>query len=422
MTTLVLALSVLLGPPPACLQQPEGWAETTFHRIYLRNGNFIDGRVIKDTSAEVIVLLKSGEMAVRRDQVDRVELIRMRSYNEKPLVLTPPKASANPADSGGNPNAPSPVVDTPEGIRKRVDMILFKYKSTRKSPDDEIPLRELRPLGEEGAVYLAASAPKFDVQSQEAIAAALIQLKPTAKVIEVLSQLLSNENPRTRGLALTVLGASSSEDDKARYAVPLLRDPDARVRALALSALGSAQDRGLFQTVGDLCGDPENDVRTRAIRIVKTLAEKHGLKDDLGRILASNLNSSHPGVRSDSASTLGALSNPGAWKDLAPLLNDPEPTVRAATAQALMTLSAPESADAVASAIRREDDHWTRVYLAGAAMRLRAGAAVDPLLAWLSDPDEETRKLAASTLQGITGQTFGLDRDRWEAWWAANRR
>jgi HEAT repeat protein len=421
MNSILVAVSLFLGTPAAALQQ-EGWSETSFHRIYLRNGNFIDGRVISDKPNEVILLLKSGEMGIRRDQIDRVELVKMKSWNEKNIVLTPPTnpTSTNPT---ANPNnVATPVVDTPEAVRKKVDMIVFRYKNTRKTPEDTIPWQEIKALGEEAVVYLAANSPKFDLQTQDAISVALIQLKPTPKVVEVLEKLLSHENPRCRALGLSVLTAEATEENKAKYATPLLRDADGRVRLAALSALGSTQDKSVFGAVTDLIADPENEVRSRAIRIAKNLAEKHGMKEDLARIVTPLVSSSSAAVRIDAVGSIGFLGMPALWKEVVPALSDSEPTVRAAAAQTLMTLAAPESGEAIASALSKEDDRWTRIYLAGAAQKIRPPAAVEPLIRWLSEPDEELRKLAGVTLQGITGQNFGSDKERWEVWWQANRK
>ncbi|HLY08133.1 MAG TPA: HEAT repeat domain-containing protein [Planctomycetota bacterium] len=420
MISIMLALSLVPGSPLSALQQ-EGWAETTFHRIYLRNGNFIDGRVISDKPEIVIMLLKSGEMGIKRDQIDHLELIKMKSWNDKAIILDTSKAPPKKEPPSTSTIA-TPAVDTPEAIRKRVDLLLFRYKNTRKSPKDMLPIQEIKALGEEAVIYLAASAPKFDLESQDAIISALIVLKPTPKVVEILVQLLQHDSPRSRVLALTVLCAEASDDDKAKYAGPLLRDVDVHVRTAALAALGATQDRAIFQNIVEMCADPEADIRTRALRIAKNLAEKHSLKEELARLMAANLTSSTAGVRVDAAAALGYLGQQAYWKDLGSALSDSDPTVRAAVAQAIMTLGAPESGEVISLALGREDDRWTRIYLAGAAQKLRIQGAVEPLIRWLSDPDDEIKKLASSTLQGITGQNFGMERDRWEAWWQANRK
>src|SRR5882672_8436923 len=129
MTSFMLALSVILGSPLASLQQ-DGWSETTFDRVYLRNGNFIDGRVMENKPNEVLLQLKVGEMGIRRDQIDRVERLKLKSWNDKAIVFDTPKGQVTPKSTDPTTTTPPPTVDTPEAIRKRVDMIMFKFKNS----------------------------------------------------------------------------------------------------------------------------------------------------------------------------------------------------------------------------------------------------------------------------------------------------
>jgi len=372
MTTIVLALSVLLGDSQlTSLQQPEGWAETTFHRIYLRNGNFIDGRVIRDNVGEVILLLKSGEMAVRRDQIDRVELIKMRSWNEKPTVLTAPKPVA-PTDvnSRPNPNTPAPTVETPEAIRKKVDLMIFKLK-TSAAGEKEFNIDELQQLGEEAAVYLASKLPTIDAKLIHAAGAALISLKPTPKVVEVLEPLVSNASGPVREAAATILVVTGGESARGRFIRPLFTDPDPKVRESALGLLGNVEDGDWFDSACDLSQDPVKEVRTRAMRLARTIAQKQGWMDRYLRALATQVGNPDAGVRADALAMFGGLGIKESWTHVTPALGDSESMVRAAAAQALMQLAVPESGEAIVSAMNREDDRWTRVYLAGGGPEAR---------------------------------------------------
>src|SRR5258708_18777177 len=126
MTTMVLALSVVLGSRLAALQQ-DGWSETSFHRIHLRNGNFIDGKVISDKPGEVILLLKSGELTVRRDQIDQVEIVKMRSWNEKPIILESKNKPPTVTPNKSNPDITTHGVhQTPIHIRTTGDHTIYK--------------------------------------------------------------------------------------------------------------------------------------------------------------------------------------------------------------------------------------------------------------------------------------------------------
>ena len=98
------------------------------------------------------------------------------------------------------------------------------------------------------------------------------------------------------------------------------------------------------------------------------------------------------------------------------MLDDTEALVRAQAAQTLMVLGAPECGDAIVGAMNRERDKWARTYLAGAAQKLLIQKADAPLVAWLSDSDEDIRKLAEVALKAISGENFGSDAGKWQAW------
>src|SRR5579872_6878724 len=73
----VLALLAWLAPPAAA--QEVVWIDTQFHRVYLRNGNFIDGKIVQVNNREVHLDVVPGSMTFRLDMVDRIELIKMRT-------------------------------------------------------------------------------------------------------------------------------------------------------------------------------------------------------------------------------------------------------------------------------------------------------------------------------------------------------
>jgi HEAT repeat protein len=411
MTTLVLALSVLLGRPLASLQQ-DVWTETTFHRIYLRNGNFIDGRIVSDKPDQVILRLASGEMIVKRDQIDRLELIKIRSVNEAAPVLNSPKA---PSTAPLNPGAPLPTVTAPELIRKKIDQMILKAKKTQGEVD--FNLAELQSTGDEGAAYLASKAAENNLNIQNAIMAVLINLKkPGPKLAETLDNYLSAPTPSMRGLALTVLTVEAGDSQLVKYARPALRDPDAGVRLIAISAVNAVEDPIWLGDALDLIADSNKDVRARALTLCKRLSAKNGLVEKLLSTATRELRNSNAEIRAEMATVIGTLGVRQAWSNLTPLLSDSDASVRASAAQSLMQLAESESAADLIVAMRREDDKWVRIYLAGAAQRMRLQDAVSPMVPWLSDPDPDLLTAVETSLRTITGEPFGRDQAKWNAW------
>ncbi len=416
MSSIILALSFLA----AAQATPEGWTEVRFHRIHLRNGNFIDGTVIADQPGEVVLRLKAGEMSIRRDQIDRVELMKLKSYNDKPIILGTPKSKV-PA---GTPNQSNPGVSkagvdqTPLEIRKKVDVIVYKVKMA-SGDNRAFSVEELRSLGDEGAVYLTSRLTGLDADLSMSAASVLKELK-VEKTIPILQDLLGHPNGGIRAAAAVAL-SFQGDAERARYARPLLSDSEGRVRQTALSILSTVDDKDLYDPLSELMADANRDVRSQAMVMAGRLAMKYGLQEKMSRNLSQLLKDSNDGVRADAAAGLGGLGRPENWSSLAEALRDSEPKVRASAAQGLTMLAVQESAPDILRAVQGEMDRWTRIYLAGAIQRLRLVKAVEPLIDWLSDPDDDIRKIAEVTLATLTGEKFGTDRAKWNAWLQSNR-
>jgi HEAT repeat protein len=418
MSLILCALAFLSAPSLPASPQDTSWVDLRFHRVHLRNGNFIDGQLVKDAPNLVTLrLANGGEIAIRRDQIDRVEFVKIRSVNEPAIVQTNPAGIKDPVD-GGKIIGKVPETNTPEAIKKKVDMILFKFKQMQG--EKEIPFKEVAALGEDAVVYLASTVPLFDLKTQEAMGGALINIsnmRSSPKVNAVLEGFLTHESPTVRALAVTVLVASGGEPAKGRYLRPVLGDADPRVRETAMNLLGTVEDLEWFDVVSKLVGDVTKTVRNQAMRVTRAISTKNGVVNDFLRILTDNLNNPNEGVRADSAAMIGALGKKESWSSLATSLDDPEAVVRASAAQAIMNLGATESADSILGAMSREQDRWTRIYLAGAAQKLKLVKAVEFLIPWLSDPQDDIKKVAEGSLQVLTGENFGNDQAKWTAYW-----
>ncbi|HEX7901407.1 MAG TPA: hypothetical protein VF950_26850, partial [Planctomycetota bacterium] len=74
----------------AAQQTSEVWTEIRFHRVHLRNGNFVDGTLVANEQESVTLRVKTGDIEITRDLIDKVEYVKMRSYKEKPADVPPP--------------------------------------------------------------------------------------------------------------------------------------------------------------------------------------------------------------------------------------------------------------------------------------------------------------------------------------------
>lgn len=162
---------VVLPSSVQALQDPQ-FVEARFHRVHLKNGNFIDGDLLRETETEVGLKLRIGEMSIRREQVQRIEIVKIRSLKE-PAAVEPPKpvpvkepatfvprttpaAPVRPAPEPGEDKSVPPL-PTPSGvseeIRQRVDRAILSWNAAPPNDKPNIS-NELRKIAADAIPYL----------------------------------------------------------------------------------------------------------------------------------------------------------------------------------------------------------------------------------------------------------------------------
>src|SRR6185503_8075123 len=137
MNLILLALPLFCQAQAMNCFQDSDTTDLRFYRVHLRNGNFIDGELVKDTANEVLLRLKVGEMAIRRDQIEKVEFVKMKSTNTGAIYRPDPRKEPPkdpPAEALRDP-VKNPIADKiPAEVRKKVDQMVLKLRTT---PGDE---------------------------------------------------------------------------------------------------------------------------------------------------------------------------------------------------------------------------------------------------------------------------------------------
>jgi len=196
-----------------------------------------------------------------------------------------------------------------------------------------------------------------------------------------------------------------------------VEDPDPQVRACAVRSLAAISDINSLALIGSRLPDPDADVRAQARTALFSLASAHNAGDDVLRLLLEKIIWTEGESTAEVLAAIGSSGRKEAWEPVARYLWNPVAGVRAQAAQALSQLAAPEAAESLLQRLELEQEYWPRVQLAGAVQALKLKAAVDPLLAWMEDDNKNIRMAAVRALRQITGQSFGMDREKWVIWW-----
>ena len=165
------------------------------------------------------------------------------------------------------------------------------------------------------------------------------------------------------------------------------KEPDVDTRVATVFALGALHDPAAVPTLKKALKDPE-------LRVVKAALEGLNLQQAPGisQSLLEGLSDSSEDVRANTASVLGGFHDPASSEALLQTIhNDPSMKVRLA---ALGSLSSAGG--------------WS---------------VFAPILGLLKDPRSpaEMKAKAATALQAMTGQDFGVDAARWAGWWEHNK-
>lgn len=420
---LLCLLAQAKGPGP---QGPPVWNDVRFHRVHLRNGNFVDGELVRQSAREVVLRLKSGEMAVRRDLIVRVEFVKMRGIQEKAEEVEAPKTSPIGFETPTS-KAPAPAKKPAaaprtraEGaykasaeLKARVDPLLEKLE--KSDPEMIEPLvQELAQMEPEAHAYLASQLEGASRSLIPLIGSVLSRTK-SPLAAPYLSRLLTHENPQVRKQAALALGTNGEEAD-ASYLLPALKDKDPEVLSSVIATLSILGDAGAFDALSPLCAAEDREVRTQALGALNSLATKHNLKEQLVRTLSEAIASAPAGHTLDLLGALISTADPEAAPAVAKLLESDQVDVRKAAAEGLSRMAGPDVADEIVARLAREDSAEVRVALAGAAAKAKAVDGMDELAGWLEDENGGVRKAALEALRALSRTDFGTDRQKWEAW------
>src|SRR5262245_22194748 len=191
----ILALLILIMAP-AC---QDGWRDT--HRVHLRNGNFLDGRLEQIGDKDILfrwspgVLLRIRLGEIRGD----VEEIKIRTLNsEPPKIKVKPEA---PVDVEAPPD--KPIARDPSKPPSEIHRFLGKLMAQSDMTYENLG-KEVKGLGADGARDMISELPFMDAKMSQVALVALGQMKELAIEGEIRS-LLDSKRADLRAAACTLL-------------------------------------------------------------------------------------------------------------------------------------------------------------------------------------------------------------------------
>ena len=412
MKTLIVVASALAAMAAPLAAQETKWVETRFTRVHLRNGNFIDGQMTGSDDREVrMVLNNAGELKIRRDSIDRVETIKMRSLVE----VKPVAALAAPAAKKKSAKLAAPPIDPV--LRSRLDKILLRMEAAPVNEKDQLT-RELSKQGS-AAPYLASRLMEMRDEVLPYLARALWDLQDPDMAPYVFAA-MDSERPAVLQQAILLSGRLDGGWSSARIR-RFLTDPRPRLRAAAIEALKSVGDDAALADILPMLRAEEAIVRNTAVNACLEMGRRAGKMELVAERLEEAIFSAEGEALGDLISGAGRSGHRGMSKCLVRHLNDADEGLRAKTAGALALLANPETVPALVQSLIAEQSVMVQLQLLRAPKSMRSRDFIDPILPLLKSRDEEVQMAAVQALRLITRQDFGTSHDAWLNWWEQAR-
>lgn len=406
----LLSLALMgLASSPSSAQEDK--AEVRFTRVYLFNGNVVEGQFVERTRSGVTLRIAGGDLTIPEIQVSRVEKV---AYSERREVPKPQPRTEKPRPAPA-PNPAAPAKDSPDTFERKVEEMLTDLRSVGLQ-QKSVVMRSLIDLGKAAAPYLTSRFEALDLETRMFVLEVLLEAKDPS-TIPAIRKLTTSKLPTVRGHAAQLL-AALGDASQAGALRALLADPDAKVRGSAVDALAALGDREAFDSITSLCKDPNAATRRKAIGASVQLSKKFELQHQWVHDLEVLIDQAQGELRADLVCALGQTGAREAPRELSRYLRDDAPEVRASAVGALADLGAKDEGDALVRQMDVEKDKWVRLRMITAVQRLRLEPAVPNLIDWLEDPDREIKTAARASLVDITSQNYGEDKSKWAAWWA----
>lgn len=219
----------------------------------------------------------------------------------------------------------------------------------------------------------------------------------------VVRSALKDSDPSVRRVALSSLRRHSA----LTHLLVALRDPDFNVRSAAVMLCGHLGERSVAGNVILLSKDNNRAVRSSVAECLGLLATSEAVA-----ALVELSRDSDSGVRAAAVRSLGMARDNGAVDALLHALRDQTAEVRAYAVEALGTLRDSRSIPSLYAMVK--DSNET---VRGKACAALKGLTELPLLVTaLNDESPAVRFNAAYVLWLMTGQDFGVDKEKWEIW------
>jgi HEAT repeat protein len=199
--------------------------------------------------------------------------------------------------------------------------------------------------------------------------------------------------------------------------LPLLKDPNSDVRAVAAGILGELGDQSALPALVAALGDEATTVRALAAETLGLLGDRQAAP-----ALAKAVADRDPAVGESALASLSLLDTPAGWDAVLSAAASDDWRLRRAAAEGLGRCRDKRATDALARAVS-QDTHWAvRRAAADSLGRTGIDAHVPFLIEALRDRHWFVSYAAHQSLRTIAKRDMEPDPELWRSWWEQNQK
>jgi HEAT repeat protein len=378
-------------------QDVAAYTWVTFHRVHLRNGNYLEGALVGRTDRSVTIRQPWGEILVRNDQIDRVEFVKIKSFKD-PEMLVQKRKPAAPKASEISASSDKPMVEASAAA---------KTSDSGEPVPSSIPAAVVQSVDQ--AINLwrtAAGAERPD------LAQMLTSLG--ADVAPYLEFLLEKRTQSTPLMPVTLAYVAVSEDRFVDFSERMMASSTMEVREAAITGLSKATSPARIPIVMKAMEDTFPSVWKLATEILLEAARSDSAKSEMVSQIAARV----PNSKNTTAFAI-ALSRIGgrdAHRVLWDLVDNSNETIRMSGLHGIGLLADPEDGPKLVS-LFRDPSAMVRKSAILALGKMKYRPATGELVGLLKNEDPGLSANVRWSLREITGQLVADKNEAWTDWW-----
>ncbi len=206
-------------------------------------------------------------------------------------------------------------------------------------------------------------------------------------------------------------------NQRMEFLVHVLGSSDLEGRLVAASALGFSGDRAAVEPLLGAASDENTEVRTNALYSIGVLGNRETPMEPLLAALRDRSGEVRAAAAFAIGGTVGPGDDRGSYDALLAALKDEEWKVQNHAVRALGVIQRPDTVPHLLAGPLRNPAYLVRLNTAAVLAIYKAPTSIEPLIETLMDQDPRVQKMAAFTLEKITGESYGNDRAKWLNWW-----